>query len=200
MISGTQGYSEQANELILRYEAESFEHKHRAEMHFLPMHKVHALDVGAGSGADAAWLAKQGHSVLAVEPTDEFRIAGQSLHPHPSIEWLNDRLPFLSSVRARKQRFGLIMLTAVWMHLEPEQRPIGMSALESLLEQSGVLIMSIRHGPVPEGRRMFEVDASEVIAQAKGHGLQCLLNLRTESSQAANRAAGITWTRLAFTR
>ena len=197
-VTGTQGYAEQAQELIARYEGESFEHKHRAELHVLPTHAVHALDVGAGTGADAAWLAAQGHTVVAVEPTDAFRIAGQVLHPHQAIEWLNDSLPSLSAVCAKRQRFGLIMLTAVWMHLEPEQRLAGMNALAELLAPSGVIVMSLRHGPVPEGRRMFEVSAAETIDLANKCGLACVLNVLTESSGPINRAAGVTWTRLAF--
>lgn len=198
MVSGTQGYAEQAQELIVRYELEAFEHKHRAELHVLPTQPVRALDVGAGTGADAAWLAAQGHTVLAVEPTEAFRRAGQVLHSHQAIEWLNDSLPSLSVVCARHQRFELIMLAAVWMHLEPEQRREGMATLASLLSPSGVIVMSLRHGPVPAGRRMFEVSGAEATAQASQVGLSCELNIHTESSQAVNRAAGVTWTRLAF--
>jgi 2-polyprenyl-3-methyl-5-hydroxy-6-metoxy-1,4-benzoquinol methylase len=197
-VPGTQGYAERAQELIARYESESFEHKHRTELIVLPTVPVLALDIGAGTGADAAWLAGQGHSVLAVEPTEPFRAAGKVLHPHTGIEWMDDSLPNLAAVRARQQRFGLIMLTAVWMHLDPEQRRVGMKTLASLLEPNGVIVMSLRHGAVPEGRCMFEVSGAETVALASECGLACVLNVVTESSGAANRAAGVAWTRLAL--
>ena len=198
-ISGTQGYAEQAETLIQRYEGATFEHKHRAEMHLLPAGPVRTLDVGAGTGADGAWLADRGHEDLAVEPTDAFREAGQRLHPHPRIRWVNDSLPKLEVVTSDRQQFRLIMLTAVWMHLDNVERELGMHTIASLLGQGGCIIMSLRHGPVPNGRCMFDVQPQEVIDHAASQGLACMLNVRTESSQSANREAGITWSRLAFT-
>lgn len=197
-VPGTQGYEAQAPELIPRYESEAFEHKHRAELHLLPAAPAQVLDVGAGTGADAAWLAQQGHTVLAVEPTAAFRRAGQALHPHAGLEWLDDSLPHLAAVCARRQTYALVMLTAVWMHLEPAERDAGMRTLASLLAPGGVLILSLRHGPVPEGRRMFEVSGKETIARARACGLACVLNVLTESTGAVNCAAGVTWTRLAL--
>ena len=106
MIPGTQGYAENAATLIAQYEALAFPVKHEAVMHLLPASPVAALDVGAGTGADAHWLAEQGHRVVADET---IRLAGQS-------------------------------------------------------------------------------------------GLRCVLDVVTESLQAGNQGAGVTWSRLAFTR
>jgi protein-L-isoaspartate O-methyltransferase len=198
MVQGTRGYAEHANELIARYESVAFEQKHAPILALLPIAPTEVLEVGAGTGVDAAWLAARGHRVLAVEPTTAFREAGQVLHPSPAIDWLNDSLPELSAVRARNRQFGLIMLTAVWMHLPPEQRPVGMGALASLLAPGGILVISLRHGPVPAGRCMFEVAADETIAQARSHGLASSVNVETESSHPANVADGVTWTCLAF--
>ena len=71
MIPGTQGYAEQAPHLIEQYESLAFADKHRAVLHLLPDKTSQVLDVGAGTGADAAWLAARGHRVIAVEPTAE---------------------------------------------------------------------------------------------------------------------------------
>lgn len=62
----------------------------------------------------------------------------------------------------------------------------------------GLILMSLRHGKVPAGRRMFEVTAAETVTLAARCGLEVLLNERTQSPQAENRTAGIEWTRLAF--
>jgi SAM-dependent methyltransferase len=198
LIPGTEGYAEQAEVLIARYEVETFEDKHRAELHLLPRTPVQALDVGAGTGADAAWLAEQGHTVVAAEPTAAFRAAGQTLHPRAAIHWVDDSLPLLATVRAEGQRFGLILLSAVWMHLDAPERTLAMASLRSLLAPGGVLILSLRHGPVPAGRRMFDVSADETIALARGHGLLCVLNVHVDSTHTVNRAAGVTWSRLGF--
>ena len=57
------------------------------------------------------------------------------------------------------------------------------------------MIMTLRHGPVPPGRRMFEVSAEETIGLAAPLGLSCVLNRPAESSL---RQPGVSWTRLAF--
>jgi 2-polyprenyl-3-methyl-5-hydroxy-6-metoxy-1,4-benzoquinol methylase len=197
-VLGTQGYPEQAGDLVKRYEAVSFIDKHQAVLHLLPRAPGMILDVGAGTGADAAWLASRGHRVVAVEPTKELRISGMALHPSRSIEWVDDSLPGLASVLARCERFDAVMLAAVWMHLDEAERRAAMPNLASLLEHGGVLVMSLRHGRVPAGRRMFHVSSAETISLAQDCGMRPLLETRTESIQDANREAGVTWTHLAF--
>ena len=198
MVRGTQGYAEQADELTKRYEALSFEHKHQALLHLLPAAPARALDIGAGTGADAAWLAQQGHEVVAVEPTEELRRRAQVLHPSPSIDWIDDSLPRLDHVITRAQGFDLVMLTAVWMHLDEAERCIAMPRLASLLRPEGLLAITLRHGPVPEGRIMFEVSAEETSALAQGCAIRAILSVHGPSTQAVNREAGVTWSRLAF--
>ncbi len=198
MFPGTDGYGEQAEDLIPRYEAVEFTHKYRAELHLLPTSPVRILDIGAGSGADAAWLAERGHSVLAVEPTLRLREAGIRLHPSRAIEWVDDGLPELKSVVERNQHYDLILLCAVWMHLDRAEREVAMPVVVRLLGAGGLILMSLRHGCVPGGRRMFKVSAAETIELAKASGLATLLCKRVEASQPVNRQAGVTWTRLAF--
>jgi methylase of polypeptide subunit release factors len=57
MIAGTKGYAEEAEELVKRYESIPFVEKHQAVLHLLPSTPGNVLDIGAGTGADAAWLA-----------------------------------------------------------------------------------------------------------------------------------------------
>ena len=76
--------------------------------------------------------------------------------------------------------------------------PAGEAAMwHSLVRNGGVMIMSLRHGAVPPGRRMFEVAAEETIALAQPLGLHCVLHQEAEPSL---RQPGVTWTRLAFRR
>jgi SAM-dependent methyltransferase len=196
--SSTQGYAEQAEALIPQYEAIPFVKRHEAEMHLLPTVPSRILDIGAGTGVDAAWFAGQGHSVLAVEPTSEFLTAAMRLHPSPLIEWLDDTLPGLERVLLRGQRFDVVMLSAVWMHLDEMERGAGMPRLGSLLAPDGLVLLSLRHGPIPAGRRMFDVSGEETIALARQHGLRAVLNTETGSLQPGNAAADVTWTRLGF--
>src|SRR4051812_8147427 len=67
------GYAEEAAALIKQYERISFAEAHRQVLHLMPVTPGRVLDIGAGTGRDAAALATMGHSVLAVEPTEELR-------------------------------------------------------------------------------------------------------------------------------
>jgi len=199
-VSGTEGYADEAEELFRRYESIPAADAHRAVLHLIPTAPGSIVDIGAGTGRDAAWFASLGHRVVAVEPTDAMRIPAMALHPSPRIEWLNDSLPDLTQLLARGEQFDVVMLSAVWMHLDTRQRRQAMPNLAALIRAGGVMIMSTRHGPVPPGRRMFEVPPEETIELARMQGLHPVLNVRTESRQEQNRIAGITWTNLAFVK
>jgi SAM-dependent methyltransferase len=199
-ISGTEGYAEEAEDLFKRYESISGPETHKAVLHLIPTAESHVLDVGAGTGRDAAWFASMGHRVTAVEPTEAMRLPAMKLHPSPAIEWLDDSLPELALVRSRGEPFDLILLSAVWMHFDSAQRRQAMPSLAALLRRGGTLIMRVRHGPVPQGRRMFEIPDQETIELAGAHDLHAVLNQRVESALQANRDAGVSWTHLAFAR
>lgn len=166
--------------------------------HLLPAAPALALDIGAGTGRDAGWFADRDYKVLAVEPVDALREPAKSLHPSPEIEWLKDSLPALEKVVARGQQIDLVWICAVWMHLDEAQRAEAMPVVASLAAPGGLLVLMLRHGPIPTGRRMFEVIADEMIRLASPAGLECVFEARTLSLGEANRKAGVEWTRLAF--
>ena len=197
-VPGAAGYAQDADRLIERYEAVAFAAKHRAVLHLLPALPCDALDIGAGSGADAAWLASHGHRVVAVEPTDALRRAGMALHASAPIEWIDDGLPLLTATRQLQRCFDLVMISAVWMHLDAQERRLAMPHVAGLLARHGLLTLSLRHGPGPSHRRLHEVSAQETITLARRQGLRCLVQADMPSVQAANRAADVTWTHLAF--
>lgn len=172
-ISGTSGYRENAKVLSEQYERIRFNDVHAGVQHLYPTRACAVLDIGAGSGRDAAALAERGHRVVAVEPVAEFRREGQQRHPHQAIEWINDSLPELKLMRQRNQRFDLILLTAVWMHLDQATRKVAMASIVELLAESGLISMTLRHGPIPNDRVMFEVSADETIELATQFGLYC---------------------------
>lgn len=196
MTESTAGYAQEAPGLLKAYEAIAVEDVHRPVWHLIPTEPARLLDIGAGTGRDAAHFAAMGHQVVAVEPVDELRDGAKALHPSPRIEWLKDGLPALSALRARGETFDLVLATAVWMHLDESQRAEAMPAVASLVKPGGVLILSLRHGPIPPGRRMFDVSTEETIALAAREGLHCIVNTVTASVQAGK--PGVTWSRLAF--
>ena len=191
-MESTAGYAQEAPTLLKRYESVTTADALKAVIDLLPAPPCDLLDIGAGTGRDAATFAAQGHRVVAVEPTDEMRIGAQRLHPSPRIEWLADSLPDLAALRGR--HFDVITLTAVWMHLNEIQRTRAMPVVCSLLRPGGVMTLSLRHGPIPPGRRMFDVPGEETIQHAAQEGLACIVHTERQ----ARFSTGVTWTWLGF--
>ena len=171
-VPGAAGYGANASALAAQYESITFAEVHRDLIHLLPAPPAAVLDIGAGSGRDAAALARRGHPVVAVEPTDELRREGQRLHGALAIEWVDDHLPTLHVLRQTKRQFELVLLTAVWMHLDLAEREAAMEAVADLVADGGQVFMSLRHGPIPDGRRMFDVSAEDTTKLAAKHGLR----------------------------
>ena len=170
-VAGSNGYQENAAVLADQYESITFEQVHRDVLHLFPTAPCNVLDIGAGSGRDAAALAKRGHRVTAAEPTEALRDHGQTIHGDVPIQWVNDALPDLAVICESGEQFDLILLTAVWMHLDADERSQAMMRTASLLSPGGKVVMSLRHGPVPEGRRMFDISAQETSELGQQHGL-----------------------------
>ena len=199
-IKGIEGYAESAAALIPSWRLLSLNDKPRPILDLVPKQPCNVADIGAGIGVDAAGLAALGHRVVAIEPVEAFREAGRQIHASPAIEWVADGLPQLKSMRSRAGTFDLAMLSAVWMHLDEAERSSGMKSVAELIRPGGSALISLRHGPVPEGRRMFDVTAGETIALATGNGLEVVLKLSTDSVQPSNRGKGVTWTYIAFNK
>lgn len=190
------GYAADAADLVPRFESLSSEAVLAPIADLLPTPPGRALDVGAGTGRDAAWLARRGNIVVAAEPVAALRKAGEALHPE--MHWLDDRLPGLPCLRGSRDRYDLIFLVGVWQHLPPETHEEAMAALADLLAMKGRLILSVRHGPGASSRPCFPADVDHVCALAAARNLTLLRRRHAESLQQANRDAGVTWTWLAF--
>jgi protein-L-isoaspartate O-methyltransferase len=81
-------YEQNAPQLVTQYESLAFEDVHAALLELLPEPGATILDIGAGSGRDAAWFASHGCDVVAVEPSDAMRTHGSGLHQSARIHWL----------------------------------------------------------------------------------------------------------------
>lgn len=156
-------YHNKADEFFHQYESVSAEDVHQHWLMLLNNTKPgKALDVGAGSGRDARFLADWGFVVTAVEPADALREQAQKLSEHLPIQWLSDLLPDLPKVQVLQQQFDLVLLSAVWMHLSPAERSQALPVLHSLLVPGGLLVLTLRHGSFNDGRQSYPVSSAEI--------------------------------------
>ena len=166
-------------------------------MDLLPDPGAWILDVGSGTGADAAALAARGYNVIAAEPSAGMRREAAARHGAAAVTWLDDRLPNLNRVRATGRRFEFLLLTAVFMHLPGPARASALTGLAGLALPHAVMALSLRHGPVPRARIMYEIPASDVIALADHAGFDLI---RQSSGDSGANLPGVVFSRLCFRR
>jgi SAM-dependent methyltransferase len=163
-------YHEQAIELNAQYNSVLFEEVHPSWSDFWPRQNCSVLDIGAGNGRDAKWFAERGSDVVAVEPAQALRELGKSQTPL-KIHWLDDQLPELNKVFELGIRFDVILLSAVWMHIAPNDRERCFRKLSNLLAPNGKLIISLRFGVFKDARKAYPVSAEELQSFAKRYAL-----------------------------
>lgn len=163
-------YDANVDGLVRSYEAIPADQVHGWLIPFLPDAPALVLDVGAGTGRDAAWLASLGHRIVAVEPTPSMLSEARRLHASPSIQWLDDRLPGLESVHRLGLSFDLILLSAVWMHVDSADRSRAFRKLVTLLKPGAAIAITLRHGPSDDNRGISDVTQEEIEHLARAHG------------------------------
>lgn len=169
------GYDAFGPELTARYEGLRAEDVHAAFLRFLDGGPDRlALDIGAGSGRDAAWLRRMGFEVVAVEPARAMRDAAATLHGDKGIRWLDDRLPALTQTHRLGLSFDVILLSGVLMHVRPDERPRAFRKIATLLKPGGLLLITVRDGAGSLDRPMWPVTQGELEIHARSLGLTVL--------------------------
>jgi SAM-dependent methyltransferase len=184
-------YEQHATRLVTQYESLSFEDVHADLIAILPAPGSTVLDIGAGSGRDAAWLAAKGYDVVAVEPSEAMLTRARAKHTSSRIQWLSDSLPDLAKVRRLALSFDFILLSAVWMHIPPVARQRALRKLATLLAPKGRIAISLRLGAPDTERAMYEVSLPELAGLAQQFGLRVV---HTGDSQDKLRRSDVSWT------
>ena len=186
-------YDQNVSDVSRRYKSVAAETVHGWLVDLLPNAPALVLDVGAGTGRDAAWLASRGLEVVAVEPSGAMRAEAQRLHPSPSIRWVPDSLPGLAQVLRLGLSFDLILLSAVWMHVPTADRTRAFRKLVTLLKPGGCIAITLRHGPAEPERGIYAVSQAEIEKLSREHG--AFVEIASESKDALGRGA-LNWTQL----
>lgn len=181
-------YEANSAALAARYDAVETESLLAGVLDLLPPPPAPVLDVGAGSGRDAAWFAARGHPVTAAEPAAGFR--GVIAARLPEVTLADAGLPDLAGIDGG---FGLILVNAVWHHLDAVARQSALHRLAALLRPSGRVLLSLRQGPVPAGQPVYRADPQGEIVRASDAGLFLVRSVATPAHDPTTAAAGITW-------
>lgn len=172
-------YNQKAQQYFDQYQQLSFDSAHAAWTHLLPSSRrpSRAIDIGAGSGRDAAALAALGWHVLAIEPSEGLRRLGEAATANANVDWLSDELPHLPVLHELHHGISasLILISAVWMHLTADEQATALPVLTHLLGPNGLLVITLRHGPSPDERIFYETDSAVLKAHGESLGLETVL-------------------------
>ncbi len=164
-------YDETSHQYFEAYESLRFVAAHRSFLRFLPPKGAACLDIGAGSGRDAAALAKRGYVITAVEPSSGLRRLAMAQHRNNAIKWIDDSLPDLTKVKKLRTRYEFVLLSAVWMHIAPNERLQSLRSMRELLSPTGCIAMTLRIGKAAPDRVMYPTNVNDLLEQAKLLGL-----------------------------
>jgi SAM-dependent methyltransferase len=192
-------YNENAIGLAQQYLSKSFDEVHQSWSQFLPAiienPNARILDLGAGSGRDSKYLAElsiEKHNtqnnihIYAVEPANDLAAVGKKTTQNFNVKWFEDYLPALNVITKQEVSFDLILLSAVWMHIPPNERARSIRKLANLLKPGGKLVISLRHGHTDEERtkrKMHTVCADELKQLATDVGLFTKLETQKEDDK-----------------
>ena len=150
-----------AKELAAQYNALDREKVHADLLAQLPEGKVlRVLDIGAGSGADAAMFAAKGHQVLATEPADGLRDEGQKTFQNKNINWSAEALPAFGADVAAAAPFDVVTSVGVLQYLDENDRAKSLKKMFSVVAAGG--FVEIQY-PTPASREhQFTIEHNEL--------------------------------------
>ncbi|MGY4363011.1 SAM-dependent methyltransferase [Bradyrhizobium sp. i1.3.1] len=195
-IRAAVGYYEGNSAVLLdRYESVTFPLVHPDLVGLVRARPGRALDIGCGSGRDAAFLAKNGWDVVAVDTSSAMLQGARRLHPDKRIRWLHDGLPLLPTVKALDSQFDLVLASAVWMHVPPSEQRLAVATVAGLLSSGGSLSITLRKGKAEKQRGFFETDSETL------RGLFAVAGVHLTGDEMDPDRLGradISWTKLLF--
>ncbi len=156
-----QYFNDRADALSLQYNSLDRARAHAGLIELLPkLEKLEMLDVGAGSGADAALYAEMGHDVVAVEPAWKLRNIAKKMFRNGRIKWIADKLPNLELVQASGQKFDVVYCANALQYLKKKDRRLSLVRMLSFLKDGGLL--EIQHPYPPSREYQFLIDSNEI--------------------------------------
>lgn len=188
-------YDSDSNKYFDDYSKLYFSNIHRQFIKFLPIQTdAKILDVGCGSGRDALSLARRGYQVTAVEPSYKMLTLAQKKNNHKNITWINDCLPNLFALN--NNTYDFILMSAVWMHIPPDERETSIKRISDLLKTGKHLAVTLRIGTPDTKRIMYPISIQELLKQSNIFNLKPIYISRETKDSLCRKE--IIWKKIVF--
>ena len=190
-----QHYDRNADLLAKRYESAEVQAMHANLLRHLPAN-CPVLEIGCGSGRDAAFLLAHGFDVAAVDASAEMVATAQRCHPELAGRIHQSAFPLEATSPMLSRRFGAVVMIAILMHLDDQELATCAAQVCELLCPGGVLIVStstgrtgLNAGRDADGRLFLERPVSELSQTFERVGFRPVATY--DDTDAFNRA--ISW-------
>jgi len=200
--STIQYYNDSAPDVAARYEAADMDNLHHILLEHLPT-GARVLEIGCGSGRDAAFLLAQGYDVTAVDASRAMLAAARVQHPLLRDRLYEAALPFSSDSHLLDSHYEGIVSVATIMHIADCDLPTLASQMRDMLVPNGVLIISAstaRDGIVDsrdaDGRLFIERPPERLRSVFQSLGFRLI----RECQDADSFARGVEWYTLVMQR
>lgn len=133
-------YDEHAQEVAANYEAVDFGEVRNRFIALLP-HRAKIVDIGSGSGRDAAVLVDAGFDVQLVDGSSGLLREAERLHPELSGRTHRVALP--GSLPFDDESFDAVSAWAMIMHLERDELPVAFVEIARVCRPGAVFAYSV---------------------------------------------------------
>ena len=195
-------YDRNAREQVARYESADMSHLDHLLLRHLPEQGARVLELGCGSGREAAFLLQAGYDIHGSDASAG--MIAEALHRHPELggRLTCTAVPLEENSRLLAESFDAVIAIALFMHVPDQDLFATAFQIKRMLRPQGVAFLSVssgRTGVDDEGRgaggRLFRERPPEEL-QLLFERLGFRLAGRYETPDVFDR--GILWHALAF--
>jgi len=134
-------YDKHAVTVSDKYEKVNMTFIQRKLLCYLP-EKGNILEIGSGSGRDAAFLVSEGFDLTIVDPSIGMLKRAAELHPELAAKMHCVSLPFPQDNPLLKEKFSAVLLIASIMHIQDQDLFESAYQIKEVLTDSGILAIS----------------------------------------------------------
>ena len=138
-------YDKHAVTVSDKYEKVNMSFIQRKLLCYLP-EKGNILEIGSGSGRDAAFLVSEGFDLTIVDPSIGMLKRAAELHPELAAKMHRVSLPFPKDSPLLKEKFSAVLLIASIMHIKDEDLFESAYQIKEVLTDKGILLISSSAG------------------------------------------------------
>lgn len=138
-------YEKQAEGYAAMYDGADMGMLHRLLVRYLP-EKGRVLEIGCGSGRDAAFLVGRGFDVTATDAAAAMLTVAARRHPELAGRLHQIAFPFPPNSILAARSFDAVIAIAAVMHMSDQDLFEGATQIRDLLADDGILVLSLAQG------------------------------------------------------